>query len=82
MLKAYLKENLGRYKRSHDFEPLVQEAESVGLGQLERRLLAAIQCSANVRYGSEPVSLMSAVDAHHASLGICCHVARHLNIGE
>lgn len=82
MLKAYLKENTGSYERGHLLEPLVREAESAGLGQLDRRLLAAIQCSADVRYGVEPVSLKNAVDAHHASLGICAQVARGLNIGE
>lgn len=82
MLKAYLKENLGRYERGHILEPLVREAESAGLGQLDRRLLVAIQCSPDVRYGDEPVSLKNAVDAHHASLGICCQVARQLNVGK
>jgi len=82
MLKAYLKEKTGRFERGHILEPLVREAEGAGLRQLDRRLLTAIQCSADVRYGDDPVSLKGAVDAHHASLGVCGQVARQLNVGE
>ena len=82
LLKAYLKKKTGRFNRGHILEPLVREAEGTGLRQLDRKLLAAIQCSPDVRYGDEPVSLKGAVDAHHASLGICGQVARQLNIGE
>ena len=82
MLKAYLNEKTGGFKRGHNLEPLVREAESAGLRPLDQRVLAAIQCSADVRYGADPVNLKGAVDAHHASLGICGQVARQLNVGE
>jgi HEPN domain-containing protein len=78
MVKAYLKQKTGRFDRGHVLEPLVQEAENAGLKHCDRRLVKTVQCSPDARYGDEPVSLKDAVDAHHASLGICCQVAMQL----
>lgn len=78
MLKAYLKRKVGDFKSGHVLEPLAQSAEKAGLIALDRRLLSATQCSANVRYGDDLVTLRCAVDAHHASLGLCGQVAYQL----
>lgn len=82
MLKAFCKVKTGHFKTGHDLEPIALTAEGAGLRQIDRRLLKTIQCSPNVRYGEEPVSLIEAVDAHHASLGICGQVAQQLNVGK
>jgi len=82
MLKAYLKDKTGGFERGHILEPLVREAPGAGLRHLDRRLLTAIQCSPGVRYGDEPMNHKGAMDAHHASLGICGQVARQLSVGE
>lgn len=79
MLKAYLKEKTGGFKQGHNIERLALVAEEADLKHLDRKLLAAVQCTANVRYGEEPVSLTAAVDAHHASLGVCGQIAQQLN---
>jgi hypothetical protein len=82
ILKAFLKEKTGGFKNGHTLEPLALAAERAGLPPINRRLLKTVQCTANVRYGEEPVSLIEAVDAHHASLSICCQAAQQLNMEE
>jgi hypothetical protein len=82
MLKTYLKNETRGFERGHILKPLVREAEGAGLCHLDRRLLAAIQCSPGVRYDDEPMNRKGAVEAHHTSLGICGQVARPLNVGE
>ena len=82
MLKAYLKDETGGFEPGHILEPLVREAEGAGLRHLDRRVLAAIQCSPGVRDRDEPMNHKGAVDAHHASLGICGQVARQLSVDE
>lgn len=79
MLKAYLKQKSGGFKEGHKLEPLALVAEDAGLQPLDRKLLGAIQCTASVRYGEEPVILRLAVDAHHASLGVCGQIAQQLS---
>lgn len=82
MLKSFLKEKTGGFKNGHALEPLALAAERAGLPSTNRRLLKTVQCTADVRYGEEPISLIEAVDAHHASLSICGQAAQQLNVGE
>lgn len=82
MLKAFLKEKTGQFKTGHELKPLALAAEHAGLQPIDRKLLQTVQCPADVRYGEVAVTLSEAVDAHHASLGICGQVARQLDTGE
>jgi hypothetical protein len=61
--------------RHHSLSKLCQAAYNLGLPLQESAKIAAIQCSAEVRYDSSRATKEEAVAAHYASLEICATVA-------
>jgi hypothetical protein len=67
LIKSFLKVRGIPFRKSHDLSELASSSKSAGL-VLKSSLLAAVATPAGVRYGEVAVSLMSAIEAHHASL--------------
>jgi hypothetical protein len=61
--------------RHHSLSKLCQAAYNLGLPLQESAKIAAIQCSAEVRYDSTRATKEEALAAHYASLEICATVA-------
>jgi hypothetical protein len=60
----------------HDLLPLIEQAESLGLPQLDRAAVAEAQCSPQVRYpGRIATSASSAVRANQAAVCLCGTIA-------
>jgi hypothetical protein len=84
VLSAYVVKNGGNPRprrppgfHAHSLEPLVAEAERVGLQPVDRQLLAQAECSADARYpGRVNVTVQEAVAAHQASILISGAIAR------
>ena len=66
----------GVQKHSHDLEPIVLAAEAVGLRDIDRTMLAAVKCTAAVRYPSNKVQLQEAVLANQASVLLGGEIAK------
>jgi hypothetical protein len=79
LLKAFIEDRGGTYTFSHDLSALEAQAVALGLPALDSTWIQAIQCPAGVRYGQPAVSLVEAVDAHHASFRVVAHVVPHLS---
>jgi hypothetical protein len=66
----------------HSLEPLVDEAERLGLPSLDRKQLADVSCTANIRYAERPeaqaVTPAQAVAANQASVFLCEHIAKQM----
>jgi hypothetical protein len=66
----------------HSLEPMVDEAERLGLPPLDRKQLADVSCTANVRYAERPeaqaVTAAQAVEANQASVFLCEAIAKRL----
>lgn len=77
LLKAFIRQKGGKLELIHNLEKLAAAAESLGLPPIPRALLKAIQCPAGVRYGDPEVTLVEAVEAHHAALAICSGIANY-----
>jgi hypothetical protein len=65
LLKAFIQEGGGQPERIHVLTDLAQAAEKLGLSVVNRTALSLVQCSAGVRYGSDPSTLLQAIEAHH-----------------
>jgi hypothetical protein len=84
VLSAYVSRNGGNTRlprragfHAHSLEPLVEEAERVGLQAVDRQLLAQAECSASARYpGRLSVTVQQAVAANQSSILICGAIAR------
>lgn len=74
-LKAFIKERGGRVRPIHKLDDLAREAEGLGLTAVDRTTIASIQCTAGVRYGTEPSTLQQAIAAHQAATVTCGAVA-------
>lgn len=66
----------GVQKHPHDLDPIVLAAESVGLQGIDRTMLAAVKCTAAVRYPSNKVQLQEAVLANQASVLLGGEIAK------
>jgi HEPN domain-containing protein len=77
-IKQFIIERGGTPPRHHNLKQLATLAESLGLRQLPEHWLDDIQCSAEVRYGGINVSDEEAVEAQHAALQVCEHIAHEL----
>ncbi len=75
LLKAYIKERAGQVRRIHDLADLASDAEGVGLSAIDRTVLARIQCSAGVRYGTDSSTMQEAVSAHWAAIQVSGDIA-------
>lgn len=78
-LKAYIKQQGGTPKRTHKLTDLAKQAEKFGLPPVSQPLIGCIQCSAGVRYDDISVTLDEAVEAHHASIQVCMHIATNFS---
>ena len=74
-LKAFIHGKGGQFARIHLLDDLANDAESRGLAAVDRKALAAVQCSAGVRYGSEHTTPTQACEAHRAAMSICGSIA-------
>jgi hypothetical protein len=62
-------------KYDHKLIKVAQEAEALGLNQVDRALLDQIQCTPNARYGEEPITQQDAILAHQSALQVSVLVA-------
>ncbi|MGE3108970.1 MAG: hypothetical protein AB7N65_08550 [Vicinamibacterales bacterium] len=69
--KAYIKAAGGTVKTHHKLDEHAQQAARLGLPAPPPKYVAAVQCSAGVRYGEVPVAVEETVKAHLVSLEIC-----------
>jgi len=76
MLKCFLKIKEVEFPKSHNLEELYKLAHRNGLPDIQKNIIRAIQCPADVRYGEINVTLDEAIEAHHASLIVCACVSR------
>lgn len=74
-IKQFIIEKQGTPPKHHNLRPLATIAESHGLRKLPEYWLDDIQCSAEVRYGGINVTAQEAVEAQHATLQVCEHIA-------
>ena len=63
------------FEKVHNLTKLSALTATAGLHEADQQLLAAVQCSAGVRYGEEVVSVAEAVAAHHAALELSWYLA-------
>ena len=69
-MKSFLILKGATIPQTHNLTRIAQQAQLVGLPQIDINLLSKVQCSAGVRYGEEAIELTDAITAHHASLDI------------
>ncbi len=75
VIKSYIVFKGSVPAKHHSLSKLCQAAHILGLPLQESARIAAIQCSAEVRYDSSRATKEEAVAAHYASLEICATVA-------
>lgn len=75
LLKSFLKVKEKPFPHNHEIPRLADLARKEGMKPLEQGLIDQLQTRPAVRYGDEPVSLVEAVAAHHASLIVGKHVS-------
>ena len=75
VIKQFIIEKGGTPPRHHNLAQLATLAESLGLRHVPEHWLDDIQCSAEVRYGGINVTAQEAVEAQHATLQVCEHIA-------
>lgn len=78
LIKAYITHKGKKFKQIHMLSELADVAEAEGLRPIPRPTLDKIQCSPGVRYGTPPVSLVEAVEAHQAALDVCAGIAEQM----
>lgn len=78
LLKSYLKVKDLSFPFTHDIQGLAALTITGGMKPLEQGVIDQLQTRAAIRYGDEPVSLVAAVAAHHASLVVGRHVSETL----
>ena len=67
------------FEHIHNLKKLAEKAKSLGLIGIPEKHLDLIQCPAGVRYGDITVSLIDAIQAHHASLHTCWGVTEQIS---
>lgn len=75
IIKAYTSSRGHTPKHNHKLIQVAQEAEVLGLNQVDRGLLDHIQCTPNTRYGEEATTLQDAIIAHQSALQVSILVA-------
>jgi hypothetical protein len=75
LLKAYIKKRGQEPEYVHNLKMLADEANRLGMVKFRPDAIEKIQCKAGVRYGAISVSLLEAIEAHHAALNICAGAA-------
>ncbi len=78
MLKSFVEQRGGTFKKNHDLTELADTAVSAGLPAPDAQLLAKVLCKADVRYSSASVGKTEALEAHYAALAISADVAPYL----
>jgi len=78
-LKAYIEQQGAKFARVHKLTELADQAESLGLRQVDRNKLALVQCSPDVRYKSSIVTRDAALVAHHIAIAMCSMIAEQLS---
>jgi hypothetical protein len=78
VLKGFIEQRGKRFENIHNLAKLAAVAVSVGLPSPDARLLAKIQCKADVRYSAGTVSKTEALQARYAALAVCADVAARL----
>lgn len=71
LLKSYIKKKGQEPEYVHNLQMLADEANHLGMVKFRPDTIEKIQCKTGVRYGAIPVSLLEAIEAHHAALNIC-----------
>lgn len=78
LLKMFIQRRGEQFQMTHKLSLLADHAERLGLPPLDRVLIEEIQCEPAVRYGTTPVSPVSAAIAHRRSLQVIAHIGRAL----
>ena len=69
-LKYYIENNKASFPRTHALSSLVCQAVRLGLPEIDESVVAAAQCSAQVRYTEQAHSVVEVVAAHRAAMRI------------
>ncbi len=75
IVKSYIASKQEVPERVHRLSAMCQAANKLGLPLQESAKIAAIQCSAEVRYDSAGATKEEAITAHYISLEICATIA-------
>jgi len=78
VLKSFIEQRGQTFKKNRELAELAGVAVSPGLPPPDARLLAKIQCKADVRYSAATVDKTEALEAHYAALAVCADVALRL----
>jgi len=78
ILKSYLRSNGAKFPKNHNLRALVTRANKTGLFPIDKEWINSVQCTANTRYGEEPVTLVQAWSAHWNTIYICSFVAKSI----
>jgi hypothetical protein len=78
VLKGFIEQRGKTFENIHNLAKLAGVAVSAGLPSPDARLLAKIQCKADVRYSAAAVGRAEALQAHYAALAFCADVALRL----
>jgi hypothetical protein len=78
VLKSFIEQRGKTFENIHNLAKLAGVAVSAGLRAPDARLLARIQCRADVRYSAGTVGKAEALQAHYAALAVCADVALRL----
>ena len=70
LIKSYLKVININFPKIHDIKTLAKIATDNGMRPIINTDLDTVCCAAGVRYGDHKVSLVTAVEAHHAAIRI------------
>ena len=69
-LKFYIESKKASFRHTHLLSALVSQAVGLGLPEIDASLVAAAQCSAQIRYTAQAQSVIDVVAAHKAAMHI------------
>jgi len=75
IIKAFTTSKQKKPNYTHDLIKVAEEAEALGLNQVDRNLIAQIQCTPGVRYGEESITRQEAICAHLSALQVSALVS-------
>lgn len=75
VLKELMKKHGLNIPKIHDLKKLEKECCALGMSTIPEAIISKIQCDPGIRYSEAHVSILEAVEAHHACLMLCQHVA-------
>jgi hypothetical protein len=82
ILKACALKESGKHPFTHLLEEIIPGLKNKEFSKIQKKDIAAIQCSTNVRYDTKSSTLEDAVKAHHSSLNIARIVVNYLSNSE